>query len=164
MITEVRACSLLTHTHPYGISGAVLQAYAVSLALNNVPPREWMTRLFSFPIESAYKIKLEKVERCLSRQASSHESAREIGNGADALEAVPAAIYSVMRNPSSLADAVLFAVSMGGDTDTIGAMAGAVSGALHGAQGIPAEWLSHLENENEGRDFITALADKAQYA
>jgi ADP-ribosylglycohydrolase len=35
---------------------------------------------------------------------------------------------------------VTYAISLGGDTDTIGAMAGAISGAYLGIEAIPAEW------------------------
>jgi poly(ADP-ribose) glycohydrolase ARH3 len=161
---QVRLCSVLTHTHPYGISGACLQAFCVELALNDVPFEEWLPRLFSFPMESAYKIKLEAIKRCLEKESSPSDGARDIGHDADALDAVPAALFSVLRNTTSFVDAVLFAVSMGGDTDTIGAMAGAIAGAKWGIGGIPPSWLEHLENGNEGRDFIRELAGKAAYS
>jgi poly(ADP-ribose) glycohydrolase ARH3 len=161
MAEQVRLCSVLTHTHPYGIAGAVLQSYVVLLALNDVPVDEWLQRLFSFPTDNVFRIKFEAIRQCLERESSPHESAREIGNGSDALSAVPAAIFAVMRNPLSFSDAVLYAVSMGGDTDTIGAMAGAIAGARSGSGGIPAQWLKHLENGVDGKDFICALVRKA---
>ena len=161
LIEQVRLSSMLTHTHPLGIAGAALQAYAVLLALNDVPNNEWLMHLFSFPTESVFKIKLETIKKCLERQSSSPEGAREIGNGSDALEAVPAALFAVIRHPNSFSDAVLGGVSMGGDTDTIGAMAGAIAGARFGIKGIPQEWLVNLENGVEGKDFIFALAKKA---
>lgn len=45
----------------------------------------------------------------------------------------------------SFRDAVLMAVSMGGDTDTIGAITGAIAGALYGYTGIPSEWIDSLD-------------------
>lgn len=36
----------------------------------------------------------------------------------------------------------------GGDTDTIGAMAGAISGALSGIQSFPEEWIAMINNSN----------------
>jgi poly(ADP-ribose) glycohydrolase ARH3 len=161
LIEQVRLCSLLTHTHPLGIAGAALQAYAALLALNDVPNDEWLSHLVSFPTESVFKIKLETIKKCLERQSSPPEGAREIGNGSDALEAVPAALFAVIRHPDSFSDAVLGGISMGGDTDTIGAMAGAVAGARFGIKGIPQEWLANLENGVEGKDFVSALAKKA---
>jgi poly(ADP-ribose) glycohydrolase ARH3 len=158
---QVRISSFLTHTHPLGVAGAVMQAHAVLLALNDIPTSEWLTRLFSFPTESVFKIKLETVKNAVERQSSPHEAARDIGNGSDALEAVPAALFAVIRHPDSFADAVLGGISMGGDTDTIGAMAGAVAGARFGIKGIPREWLANLENGVEGKDFVVSLAAKA---
>ncbi|MBN2037535.1 MAG: ADP-ribosylglycohydrolase family protein [Chitinispirillaceae bacterium] len=163
LLEQVRLCSLLTHTHPYGLAGADLQAYCVLLALNEIPRQEWLPRLYSFPMESVYKIKLETIKKCLEKQLSPQDSAREIGSDADALDAIPAAIFSVLRNPDSFADAVLFSVAMGGDTDTIGAMTGALAGARSGVHGIPSPWLETLENGEEGRDFIISLVRKARH-
>jgi poly(ADP-ribose) glycohydrolase ARH3 len=49
-------------------------------------------------------------------------------------------------------------VGLGGDTDTIGAMAGALVGALHGSSWIPARWFDNIENGVHGRDEMLALA------
>ena len=51
--------------------------------------------------------------------------------------------------------AVVTSVNRGGDTDTIGAVAGAVAGARFGAAAIPERWLAVLE----GRAELEALAD-----
>jgi ADP-ribosyl-[dinitrogen reductase] hydrolase len=40
--------------------------------------------------------------------------------------------------------AVVFAVNLGGDADTNGAVAGALAGARHGAATIPARWIEPL--------------------
>lgn len=161
MVEEVKNCSLLTHTHPYGISGAILQAYATLLAFNNVATNEWLERFFELPIESAYKIKLQDVVRALDCQASAYESVRLVGNGADALDAVPAAIYCFLRNQTSFKDSVCFAISMGGDTDTIAAMTGAISGAFWGFSSIPVWLLNSLETGKEGKVLIEGLIKKA---
>jgi poly(ADP-ribose) glycohydrolase ARH3 len=161
MVEQVRLCSTVTHTHPCGISGAILQAYCVLLALNDVPSGEWIMRCLSLPLEGAFTIQLEAIRACVERPCSLHESAASIGTGAQALEAVPAALFSVLRNPGSFSEALLWAVGMGGDTDTIGAMAGAIAGAKFGMEGIPREWLAQLENGEEGKDFLLSLARRS---
>jgi len=80
----------------------------------------------------------------------------ELGNGIEAFNSVPAAIYSFLVNPGSFAQAALYAVSLGGDTDTIGAMSGAISGAYLGIEAIPGKWEGKLEN----RGYIRELAEK----
>ncbi|SDP01511.1 ADP-ribosylglycohydrolase family protein [Actinacidiphila guanduensis] len=45
-----------------------------------------------------------------------------------------------LRTTGLYEDAVRAAVDCGGDTDTVGAVAGALAGAVHGAEAIPARW------------------------
>jgi ADP-ribosylglycohydrolase len=47
-------------------------------------------------------------------------------------------------------------VSLGGDADTIAAMAGAIAGAYHGKEGLPQEWIKKLERA----EYIKWLAKK----
>lgn len=54
-----------------------------------------------------------------------------------------AALWSVAR-AASFREAVLTAVNLGKDSDTVGAVAGQVAGALWGLSGIPAEWRRDL--------------------
>ena len=46
-------------------------------------------------------------------------------------------------------EAIVTAVNRGGDTDTIGAIAGAVAGARFGASELPERWLSELNERDE---------------
>jgi ADP-ribosyl-[dinitrogen reductase] hydrolase len=52
-------------------------------------------------------------------------------------------------------------VALGGDTDTNGAVAGALLGAWHGRQGLPAGWLGELLDRDEIEREAEALADVA---
>jgi len=47
----------------------------------------------------------------------------------------------------SFKDAVVMAVNMGGDADTIGAITGAMAGALYGADAIPKDWKEALDSK-----------------
>jgi poly(ADP-ribose) glycohydrolase ARH3 len=69
---------------------------------------------------------------------------------------VPTAIYSFLLHHDSFSKAVLYAISLGGDTDTIAAMTGAISGAYLGIESIPDSWKEKLEN----RPYIEQLARK----
>jgi poly(ADP-ribose) glycohydrolase ARH3 len=53
---------------------------------------------------------------------------------------------------------VTFAVRMGGDTDTIATMAGALSGASAGASAIPRDLQRRLEGSDRIRQLGVALA------
>jgi ADP-ribosyl-[dinitrogen reductase] hydrolase len=56
------------------------------------------------------------------------------------------------------AAAVVDAVAMGGDADTVGAVAGAVAGARFGADALPARWTDALTVREELTDLATTLA------
>ncbi len=64
-----------------------------------------------------------------------------------------AALWAVART-DSFADALILAVNLGGDADTVGAVTGQLAGAIYGASSIPARWLAPLA----WRDRLTALA------
>jgi ADP-ribosylglycohydrolase len=50
-------------------------------------------------------------------------------------------------------------VSLGGDTDTNAAVAGALLGATHGVDAIPASWVAKLARVDDLRQEAAALAD-----
>lgn len=61
-----------------------------------------------------------------------------VGTGLATQESVPAAFAVVAASPGDPWLACRMAASLGGDCDTIGAMAGAIAGACHGGDAFPA--------------------------
>jgi ADP-ribosylglycohydrolase len=59
-------------------------------------------------------------------------------------QTVPIALYSWLHSPGDFREAVEGVIALGGDTDSTGAIAGALVGATIGESGIPSAWLSHL--------------------
>lgn len=74
----------------------------------------------------------------------------------EACNSVPTAIFVFLSHHHNFTGAVTYAVSLGGDTDTIASMTGAISGAYLGAEAIPPTWQENLEN----RDYIIGLGEK----
>jgi ADP-ribosyl-[dinitrogen reductase] hydrolase len=66
-----------------------------------------------------------------------------------------AALFSFMH-AGSLPQAILSAVNLGGDADTVGACTGALAGAYWGMDAIPARWKEGLE----GYDRLVQLAER----
>lgn len=151
--------SQITHAHELGKEGAALQAYAVALACRAQPPaldgQRFLDELDEFMGHRVYKEKLRKI-RALLGEPDRLKVVMTLGNGIEAFNSVPAAIYSFLRYPSSFEEAVVYAISLGGDTDTIGAMCGAISGAYLGVKGIPERWRSKVEN----RTYLEELAER----
>jgi ADP-ribosyl-[dinitrogen reductase] hydrolase len=57
---------------------------------------------------------------------------------------------NAIKNTSGFEDAIIYAVNLGGDADTIGAITGGLAGALYGAKNIPLRWINALANEPNG--------------
>lgn len=152
--------SSITHSHELGKEGAALQAYAVALALNTPSGEEidreaFLLKLQNFAQTQLYKEKIANTKELLGEQDRARVVA-VLGNGIEALNSVPTAIYCFLKQPKSYKDSVIYAISLGGDTDTIASMAGAISGAYLGIEAIPQEWRLKLEN----KAYIEDLAEK----
>jgi poly(ADP-ribose) glycohydrolase ARH3 len=149
--------ALPTHTHPLGIEGAQVLALAVGLAsvADEFNRDEFFMVLadrcqapeYSAPLRRAGKI-------------SSHKDLGLFGNGIEATSSVVTAIACFGLTPESYEETIGSAILLGGDTDTIAAMAGAISGAYLGRRAIPDRLLGSLEDGYQGRRYIDELAGK----
>jgi len=155
--------SQITHSHELGKEGAALQAFTVALAANIEPSeainaKKFLDELNRVVSHEIYRKKLVIISDLLTETPGPGFSdlVARLGNGIEAYNSVPTAIYSFLSHPLSFKEAVLCAISLGGDTDTIGAMTGAISGAYLGVDSIPGKWQMKLEN----RLYIAELAQR----
>lgn len=79
------------------------------------------------------------------------DSIRSSGYVVDALEAAAWAL----ANTDSFETALLNAVNLGDDTDTVGAIAGGLAGLYYGYDAIPEDWLAALQR----REWIEGLCE-----
>jgi ADP-ribosyl-[dinitrogen reductase] hydrolase len=81
----------------------------------------------------------------------------ELQNSGFVLHTLQTALYHALTADSAEA-AIVNAVNEGGDTDTIGAVAGAVAGARFGASALPEHWLKALQATDEHRTLARDLS------
>ena len=154
----------ITHAHPLGKEGAALQACAVALAIRaeggSAQPLRFLGELSAFARSDLpeFTDKLESMTTLLREKPDVESIVRTLGNDIRAHGSVAAAIYAFLAHIDSFEAAVVYAVTLGGDTDTIGAMTGAIAGASHGVEAIPQEWRDALESGPKGRDHVMQLA------
>jgi ADP-ribosylglycohydrolase len=68
-------------------------------------------------------------------------------------------LYAFLRSPDDYWETICTAIGVGGDTDTMAAIAGAISGARLGVEALPAELLGRLNDRGEwGAEALTELA------
>ncbi|MDL2301139.1 ADP-ribosylglycohydrolase family protein [Lachnospiraceae bacterium OttesenSCG-928-D06] len=78
------------------------------------------------------------------------EGIKSSGYVVDSLEASIWCLHTTY----SYREAVLRAVNLGGDTDTIGAITGSLAGIYYGLAGIPKEWLEELQKRSYLEDIV----------
>ena len=85
--------------------------------------------------------------------------AEEIRSGGYVVDTLEAAVWCLL-NSGTYEDCVLRAVNLGGDADTIAAIAGGLAGILYGEAGLPEAWVTQLA---DGK-MIDGLCKKAAEA
>lgn len=146
------AASRITHAHPLGIEGGVLIARAVALALQcreRFDPAAFLTELHGFSEYAEYRSRLEIARAWLGREPSLADVRRKLGSSVVAHRSAVTAVYAFCRFPDDFLSMVRFICDLGGDTDTIGAMAGGIFGARLGREPLPPQPLGKLEARAE---------------
>ena len=75
------------------------------------------------------------------------DAIRELGEGWVGDEAIAIAVFSVIRHIENFEDCIVCAVNHDGDSDSTGAIAGNIIGAILGYSAIPSYYLENLEIE-----------------
>ena len=144
LLETVRLASSVTHGHPLGIDGGVVLALATAQALRD---ERDIGELIAACSTEEFRTRLGAVEACLARRPEPRELAREFGRSIRALDsAVTALVAAWLHEDDTFEKLIAYCMAIGGDTDTIAAMAGGIYGARRGLEALPAAWLAKLEN------------------
>lgn len=171
---DLRAASLsaVTHADLRGIAAAQALAAAVTRALTPTPMPVLNSRLLDdveqAEARAATLLQLEldrRFSQCLRALvehrrhcydlrellAGVRERAQTIGGADRSIEATsgfaPCSVLTaltIVDFAESFEHALVTAINLGGDADTIGAMVGALAGARYGLTAIPSKWLDNL--------------------
>jgi poly(ADP-ribose) glycohydrolase ARH3 len=162
VVEAARQQAAVTHAHPLALEGAALIALATALALENAGTRLIHETLRQSTAASEFATRLA-VAACWLEQSSpvpARQAARELGHGIAAHESCVTAIYLALAfRAAPFEEMHGYACQLGGDVDTIAAMAGAIWGATRGAGALPAAWLSQLEQLPRIEQLANHLAD-----
>ena len=150
----------VTHATRQGFQSAALVAAAVSMGIDaarstspNLRGLLWkaLTYVDSLPERGAWTPDPDVVaatrramQLAVNPASSSLEYlAEQVGTSVASAHAIPMAFALLARDPSP--QALMDAANIGGDTDTIGAIAGAILGAALGVEVLPTDSLSMIE-------------------
>jgi poly(ADP-ribose) glycohydrolase ARH3 len=151
-----RQSSVLTHRGALAVDGCALQASALAQVLHQSGATVLDATNFVTALRGAGALskKLARLPALLG--VPPRDAVAELGNGVTADESVPLALYAFLRWLPDFEEIIVNAALCGGDVDTIGAMSGALAGALLGERALPQLWLENAE----GVDETIRLADR----
>lgn len=157
-LETVYQASRLTHAHLCAQTACGIYAF-IAWELLREPARQSILR--GMEKSAAFYLGHEAYPR-FSRLLSGGFSAlpeEEIKSGGYVADTLEAAVWCLL-NSDTYEDCVLKAVNLGGDTDTVAAVAGGLAGILYGGAALPEAWRAQLA-DCEGIDRLCKDAAKA---
>jgi ADP-ribosylglycohydrolase len=161
----VEASTRITHSDPRAEEGALVVAKTARFAANQEGDALEFVRSIT-PMLSGDELKrhFEAMIEALSLNMKPYEFAESQGwaKGPTGYinQSVPMAICCWAHTPSDFQAVVSNAVLLGGDTDSVGAIAGAIAGAGCGADAIPASWKRQLAEWPRDIAWMRGLSEK----
>jgi ADP-ribosyl-[dinitrogen reductase] hydrolase len=129
----------ITHADPRCTWGAVVVNQAISALLEGASAPEAIAASIDEVPQPDLIVAVEAVPS-LDRSA--------IASGGYVVDTVTASFWCLLQT-ASFEDAVSAAVSLGADSDTIGAVTGALAGTHYGISAIPARWAERIREREE---------------
>jgi ADP-ribosyl-[dinitrogen reductase] hydrolase len=134
-IAAARATSAITHGDPSTGWGTALFHQMIRAALHGEDPFAALrTGLDELPADQ---------DRYVAMLHPDWEPTESTLSNGSVWACLAQAVWAARRHDSFPA-AVIAAIDLGGDTDTVAAVAGGLAGAIHGIQGIPSRWTTYL--------------------
>lgn len=153
LIEDSRLSSRITHPHAECQWACALSNMIIAELFTGADPRRAVDNALATCAhrnDVAYQV-LERTKRAAT--TATDETLKPSGYVLDTLEC---SIWSLLRH-DSFEDAVTAVVNLGGDTDTNGAVTGALAGAAYGFEAIPERWLLHIAGWQHMQDLAASL-------
>ncbi len=140
LIAAARAQAALTHHDPAAGWGAAIAAALIRRAIRGEDPIEAIESVLEQV--SLLDVEQHAVFAELLDPDWQPGDPDALSNGT-VWTCLAQAVWAVRTN-DSFAGAVVATINLGGDTDTVACVAGAIAGARHSVQGIPSRWLAYV--------------------
>ena len=157
-VQMVNSVSSLTHAHEISCLGCKIYCDYVKQLLNGVDKKYALSHVCKNDYSKYYSDDaVNKYSRILKGDIIelSRDDIKSTGYVVDTLEA---SLWSFL-NTDSFEEAVISAVNLGGDTDTIGAITGSMAGIVYGKKEIPSRWLVKLKRKEYIEEISNNFVD-----
>lgn len=166
VMLEAAEAAAITHGHPMGYIPAGVLAFMIHrIVFGGVidlykivsEAQELLPTVFGENAMSERMVNYLGLAAMISRNESEADwpNIARLGEGWVGDEALAIAVYCCLRYPHDFSKCIAAAVNHDGDSDSTGAIAGNILGALHGYESIDMKWKEKLELH----DVILEMAD-----
>ena len=150
-VKVIKKYTTLTHGHPRSIVASIIYLFLLKDMLFNDSLPEVLDSVQIkleeiFSQNSEYWEEYENHFKEIFDEEFYHKSREEIKSTGYVVDTLKACLWCV-GTTNSFKDAVLKAVNLGEDTDTIAAITGTLAGAKYSFESIPKEWIEKLVNK-----------------
>ncbi|MBR3161460.1 MAG: ADP-ribosylglycohydrolase family protein [Bacilli bacterium] len=153
----IKTISSMTHSHIYSILGCYIYSIFIFELLSGNDKFKSYKKLQLF----FSKVSFEGIDiyNRITKNDISKLSEKEIKSSGYVVDTLEAAIWCLLTT-NSYEEAVLKAVNLGNDTDTIGAITGGLAGLAYGYEAIPKKWIENLQKKDYLEKLTTSFINK----
>lgn len=153
----VRQVSSITHAHEISIMGCYIYVRFVMFLLNGKDKLSAysMTKcvdytMFSEEAQQAY-------QRLIKDDINKYKI-KDIKSSGYVVDSLEACIWVLLQS-NNYKEAIIGAINLGEDTDTIGALTGAIAGIVYGYESIPEAWLEKIARREYLLDIFEEFSE-----
>lgn len=150
----VRKVSSLTHAHEISVLGCCIYVNFVCHLLSGKEKGNAYVKTKQDDYSAFSEDTREIYSRVLQGDIAKSDE-EKISSSGYVVSSLEASLWSFL-NADSFKQAVLKAVNLGNDTDTVGAITGSMAGIYYGYDSIPAPWIKELKRSG----YLLELCDK----
>jgi len=152
----VHKVSSITHAHP---RSKMACGFYVTLSMELLKGKkplcaydETICIFEDYYQKEPFQKELPHFDRILSKELYG-SSKKDIRSGGYVMDTLEASIWAFL-NSGDFEETVLTAINLGEDTDTVGAVAGGLSGIWYGFESIPEAWIDGLARKEDIMDLV----------
>lgn len=148
---DVFNLSAITHGHQISKSTCLLYVMIAKEIMNGEDK-------YNAVIKSCKNLKNDYVDELHRIPILNELGVDEIKSSGYVIDTIEAALWSLLKT-DNYKDCIITAIKLGGDTDTIAAVAGGLAGLLYGYDNIPKEWLDAIIRKDVIEEMCDEFAD-----
>ncbi|MBC1436454.1 ADP-ribosylglycohydrolase family protein [Listeria rocourtiae] len=146
-VETIKEYTEITHAHPRAIVGSIIYIELLLGLCHDISLQKSLQDIYelfqeNYSKDHQYILELKHFKRIFDANFLATDRS-EILSGGYLVHTLEAAIWS-LGNSESFRDAVILAVNLGSDTDTVATITGSLAGMCYKMESIPEEWLDKI--------------------